>query len=66
MKKFFFKVILVVVMILGIAFTISNFSPKKADAKMTEELLIIEWIDGGYAYWCLDGGQGCYTVTPEE
>lgn len=65
MNKFFFKVILVLVMIMGIAFSISNFFPKKANAAMKEELL--HWFDlgeNGYAYYCEDEGQGCYTVTP--
>ena len=66
MIKKAFRVILVLVMIFGIAFSISNFFPKKADAKMVEELLIIEFIPGGYAFTCIDGGQGCYTVTPDE
>ena len=62
------KVILVLVMILGIAFSISNFSPKKAEAKMTEELLkeVGKPTDDLYIWWCEPGGQGCYTVTPDN
>jgi hypothetical protein len=62
------KVILVLVMILGIAFSISNFFAKKADATMIEEQLheIGKPTDDLYIWWCQDTGQGCYTVTPEE
>lgn len=60
MIKKFFKVILVLVMILGIAFTLSNFFPKKADAVMTEELLHEignPEEDDLYIYWCEGPGQ---------
>jgi hypothetical protein len=62
------KVILVLVMILGIAFSISNFFPKKADAIMIEELLkdIGNPEDDLYIWWCEPGGQGCYTVIPDQ
>jgi hypothetical protein len=68
MIKNAFKVILVLVMILGIFFSISNFFPKKVEAKMTEELLkdIGNPEDDLYIWWCEPGGQGCYTVTPDE
>lgn len=62
MIKKIFKVILVFLMILGVAFTISNFVSKKANAVMTEELLDWYELPGGYAYRCLPDGQGCYTV----
>jgi hypothetical protein len=67
MIKKIFRLILVLVMILGIAFSISNFFPKKADAAMTEELLheIGLPTDDLYIWWCEPGGQGCYTVTPQ-
>ena len=66
MVKKIFRVILVLVIVLGVAFSISNFFPKTADAVMTEELL--HWFDlgdDGYAYYCEGEGQGCYTVIEE-
>jgi len=62
MIKKAFRVILVLVMIFGIAFSISNFFFKKAEAVMTEEQLYFYEIEGGYAYWCDGPGGGCYTV----
>ena len=66
MNKKILKVFLVLVMILGIAFSISNFFPKKADAYMVEELLheIGNPEDDLYIWWCQGNGPGCYTVTP--
>jgi hypothetical protein len=66
MIKKAFRVILVLGMIFGIAFSISNFFFKKAEAVMTEELLHYYQIPGGWAFWCTPDGQGCYTVEPPQ
>lgn len=68
MIKKIIKVILVLVVILGITFSILNFFPKKIEAKMIEELLHELGTPNGsiYIIWCEDQGQGCYTVIPEE
>ena len=62
MIKKSFKVMLVLLMILGIAFSVSNFFLKTTNAVMTEEQLHFYWITGGYCYWCTPNGGGCYTV----
>ena len=68
MIKKIFKVLLVIVMILGIAFSISNFVPKKTEALMIEELLheVGNPEDELYIYWCESSGQGCYTIEQHE
>ena len=59
------KGILILFMILGIAFSISNIIPKTTNAAMKEELLhFFDLGEHGYAFWCDGEGQGCYTVTP--
>jgi len=67
MNKKILKVFLVLVMILGIAFSITNFFPKKADAFMIEEQLHERGLPGDdlYIFWCEGAGQGCYTVYPD-
>jgi len=54
------KVTVVLVMLLGILFSISNFTADNLGAAAKWEQLW-EWEDGTYD--CLGAGQGCVTVT---
>jgi hypothetical protein len=64
--KKFIKLSLLCLMILGIAFSLSNIFENTASAKMTEDLLTVygDPGSGNIAWRCGGNGQGCYTVSP--
>jgi hypothetical protein len=66
MAKKVLGVILILGIVFGITFSILNFLPKKAEAKMIDQLLWYEEIPGGYIYKCFSTGNGCHTVIPDE
>lgn len=66
MSRKCFKVVLVLMMIFGITISILNFLPEKTEAAMIDQLLHIEFIDGGYAFKCFSTGNGCHTVVPDD
>jgi hypothetical protein len=68
MTKKMIKFGLVCLMIVGIAFSISNIFQSDVKAAMAETQLDIYGTieSGNYDIDCSEPGRGCFTVTPEE
>jgi hypothetical protein len=66
MIKKMVKVVLVLIMVCGIAFSILNFTSQKADGVMIDQLLDFYFVGDGYIYRCFSTGNGCHTVIPDN
>lgn len=65
MIKRFYKIVLLIIMCLGITFSITNFLSKPTKAVMIDQLLIYIEVGDGYVYKCFSSGNGCHTVIEE-
>ncbi len=68
MIKKMIKLSLICLMVLGVAFSISNAFQKEAKASMTESQLSIYGTieSGNYDIDCSEDGRGCFTVIHEN
>jgi hypothetical protein len=68
MIKKMIKLGLACLIILGIAFSVSNVFQNDANAAMTEDKLTIygDVESGNYAFKCGGDGRGCFTVIHED